>query len=40
LVPAPSEEKSTVVLVPPLRYQIYTNNQHTAKSEVINVVKR
>jgi hypothetical protein len=26
LVLAPSEEKSTVVLVPPLRYQIYTNN--------------
>jgi hypothetical protein len=26
LVLAPSEEKSTVVLVPPLRYQIFTNN--------------
>jgi hypothetical protein len=25
LVLAPSEEKSTVVLVPPLRYQFYTN---------------
>jgi hypothetical protein len=26
LVLAPSEEKSTVVLVPPLRYQFYTNS--------------